>query len=161
MSMEAKCPECKQEVPEQVNICPHCGYEIIEQNENLKKDKTEVPIYKNKRYMGRLMCIVGCIFLIIAITRITNDDYKFYKQHYKDCTAGYDNTKSTSNSYVSGYFKSTYNGIASSYQDMADDDNKKIWTFRIQAIILLCGGSVLLLVGYKNLQKEKENHGIN
>jgi hypothetical protein len=156
-----KCPECGKEVSDEAGLCPHCGYEITEQNENLKEDKQEVPIYKNRKYMGRLMCIVGCILLIVGITRITNDDYKFYKQHYKDCIDGYNDTKTTANSYVGGYFKSTYNDIASNYQDMADDDNKKLWTLRIQAIFLLCGGSILILGGYKNCKKEKEDHGIN
>lgn len=31
------------------------------------------------------MCIIGCICFIVAITRISHEDYKFYIEHYEDC----------------------------------------------------------------------------
>ena len=154
-----KCPECGKEISDQANICPHCGYEKIVRNENRIEESKEIPIYKNRKYISILMCVVGCIFLILAINRITNDNYKFYKQHYQDCMDGYNDTISTANSYLGGYFKSLYNSIASSYKDMADDDNKELWKFRIQAIVLICGGLALIVCGYKKYNKEKNENG--
>lgn len=148
-----KCPECGKEISDQANICPHCGYEIIAQNEYMKKENKEIPIYKNRKYISILMCVIGCIFLIGAITRITNDDYKFYKQHYQDCMDGYNDTKAIADSYWGGYFESSYNSIATSYKDMADDDNKELRKFRIQALILGCGGLILIICGCKNYNK--------
>lgn len=106
------------------------------------------------------MCIIGCILLVIAVTRITNDKYKFYKQHYQECIDGYNDAKSAANSYRSIFFSSSYNSIASSYKDMADDDSKELWKFRIQAIVFFCSGCLLIICGYKNYKKEK-NHGVN
>lgn len=45
------CPECGKEVEEGVLTCPNCGFPI--------KNKAEQPIYKNKRYIGIVMCIIG------------------------------------------------------------------------------------------------------
>ena len=47
--------------------------------------------------------------------------------------------------------------IASSYEDMAKDDNKKIWSYRIQAIILCLGGVACGIVGYKFIKGEMAN----
>ncbi len=154
-----KCPECGNDVSDQVKTCPHCGYEILEESKQIEKNH-DIPTYKNRKYISILMCIIGCVLLIIAVTRITNDKYKFYEQHYQECIDGYNDTKSTANSYGSGFFGSSYNSIASSYKDMADEANKKLWKFRIQAIVLLCGGCGLIICGYKNYKKE-ENNGVN
>lgn len=151
-----KCPECGNDVSSQVKTCPHCGYEILKEDKQTE-EKHDIPIYKNKKYISALMCIIGCMFLIIAITRITNDEYKFYKQHYKECIEGYNDTKLTADSYNGGFFRSSYNSIASSYKDMADDDNKELWKFRIQAMVLFCGGCGLILCGVKKYKKEKNN----
>lgn len=156
-----QCPECGKEISDNTRVCPHCGYEIKEQNELAVENKKEVPIYKNRKYISILMCIIGCIFLFVSITRITNDDYKFYKQHYQDCMDGYNDTKSTADSYSGGYFRSSYNYIASTYKDMAEDDNKKLWKFRFQAMVLACGGLALIIYGYKNYKKEKKENGVN
>jgi hypothetical protein len=62
---------------------------------------------------------------------------------------GYADTKSTANSYVSSFFKSAYNSIASGYEKMAKDDNEQIWKYRIQAIALCIGGATCMIVGIK------------
>lgn len=148
------CPKCGKKILSDSKICSYCGYEMATKNEHILDDKKEIPLYKSKRFISILMRIIGSILLIISITRITNDDYKFYKQHYQDCMDGYNDTKSIADSYLGGYFKSSYNSIASSYKDMADDDNKKIWIFRIQAIALACGGFALIIYGYKKGKKK-------
>jgi hypothetical protein len=113
----------------------------------------EVPIYKNKKYIGIFLCVIACVCFIVAFTRINNDDYAFYKQHYKECMEGYADTKSTANSYSSSFFRSSYNSIASGYEKMAKDDNKTIWKYRIQAIVLCIGGTVCMIIGVKQYKK--------
>ena len=61
---------------------------------------------------------------------------------------GYSENKSIANSYSNLFFKNSYNNIALSYKDMADDDNKEIWEYRIQAIIFCVGGIVCIIIGY-------------
>lgn len=160
-----KCPECGNEVVDSMTVCPSCGYEIIQseiETETVedKRNTTEIlPIYKNKKYIGIALCIVACVMLIGSFTRINNDTYSFYKQHYKECMEGY--AKNNADANTSGsLFSGTYRYIASSYEDMAKDDNKKIWEYRIQSIILCLGGIACGVVGYKFIKKEKED-GIN
>ena len=144
------CPECGKEVEEEVLACPECGFPIK------KQDKAEKSIYKNKKYIGIVMCVIGFILFIVAITRINNDDYKFYLEHYETCMQGYDENTETANSYTSGFFKSSYKNIASSYKEMAEDDYKEIWKYRIEAIVACGAGLILLVIGYKNVRNKGE-----
>lgn len=154
-----KCPECGNEVADNVKVCPSCGYEIIPSETDVQENTKsgEVPIYKNKKYIGIALFVVACIMFIVAFTRINNDTYSFYKQHYKECMEGYADTKATADEYSGWFFKSTYESIASSYEDMAQDDNKIIWKYRIQAILLCLGGFVCCVVGYKMVRGEMCN----
>lgn len=147
-----KCPECGKEVSDTITICPQCGYKIITQGD-VRDGKTYIPTYKNKKFIGIVLWVVACICFIIAFTRINNDDYAFYKGHYQICMEEYVENKSTANAYTGGLFKSSYNYIASKYEEMAKDDNKKIWEYRIQAIIFCLGGAVSVIVGYKEYKK--------
>lgn len=144
------CPECGKEIEEEVMECPNCGFPIK------KQDKAEQSIDKNKTYIGIAMCIIGCILFIVAIMRINNDDYKFYLEHYETCMQGYDENTATANSYTSGFFKSSYKYIASEYKEMAADDYKEIWKYRMEAIVACGAGLILLVIGYKNVKNKGE-----
>ena len=157
-----KCPECGNEIADDVTVCPSCGFEIVQSETNANRVTTiadtneAVPVYKNKKYIGIALCVVACIMLIVAFTRINNDTYSFYKQHYTECMEGYaENNADANNS--GALFRGTYRYIASSYEDMAKDDNKKIWSYRIQAIILCLGGVACGIVGYKFIKGEMTN----
>lgn len=155
-----KCPECEIEIADNVAVCPSCGYEIIQSEVLTGEDNTNttvtVPVYKNKKYIGIVLCVVACIMLIVALTRINNDTYSFYKQHYKECMEGYvENSTDARNS--GSWFSGTYRYIASKYEDMAKDDNKKIWEYRIQAIVLCLGSIACGVIGYKYIKGEKAN----
>ena len=154
-----KCPECGNEVTDDLKVCPYCGYEIISSETDIQENAKigEVPIYKNKKYIRIALFVVECIMFIVAFTRVNNDTYSFYKQHYKECMEGYADTKATADEYSGWFFKSTYESIASSYEDMAQDDNKIIWKYRIQAILLCFGGFACCLVGYKMVKGEMHN----
>lgn len=154
-----KCPECGNEVVNDVNICPSCGYEIIPSETGTQEttDNRVVPIYENKKYIRIVLFVAACILFIIAFTRINNDTYSFYKQHYKECMEGYADSKAAADNYSGWLFKGSYERIASSYEDMARDDNKKIWEYRIQAIILCLGGFVCGFIGYRLVKGEMYN----
>lgn len=156
------CPECNTEIDNEVAVCPCCGFPIkkkITQAEVKTSEVSTQPIdiekQKKKKFIGMVMCIVGCICFIIAITRITNEDYKFYVEHYEDCMEGYEDCMKEAK-YSSGYFASSYRSIASTYEDMAEDDMKEIWKFRGIAITCCIAGIGLIFVGYKNIKKGGE-----
>ena len=69
-----KCPECGNDVSDQANACPHCGYEMAVRNEPATEDKKEVPVHKKS--ISILMLIMGCVLLLLSIheskTMITN-----------------------------------------------------------------------------------------
>lgn len=159
-----KCPECGNEVTDNVAVCPSCGFEINpSESEEIVKESiptinatSTVPAYKNKKYIGIVLCIVACSMLIVSVTRINNDTYSFYKQHYKECMEGYvENNADADDS--SALFSGTYRYITSNYEDMLKYDKKKIWGYRIQAITLCFGGVACGVIGYKFIKGEKAN----
>ena len=155
-----KCPECGTEIADNVAVCPSCGYEIVQSEVETVVDNTNTiatePVYKNKKYIGIAFGVAACIMLIIALTRINNDTYSFYKQHYKECMEGYaENSVDARNS--GALFSGTYRYIASEYETMAKNAHKKIWKYRIEAIVLCLGGVTCGIIGYKFIKWEKEN----
>lgn len=157
-----KCPECNTEVDSEVAVCPSCGFPIkkkpIVQAELKVSDEAKAPIdpeqLKKKKLIGTVMCIIGCICFVIAITRITNEDYKFYVEHYEDCKDGYEDCMDEAK--YGGMFSGSYRSIASTYEDMMEDDMKEIWKFRGTAIACCVAGIGLIFVGYKNIKKGGE-----
>ena len=150
-----KCPECGNEVACDVNVCPSCGYELIASESNIREiaENRAMPFHKNKKYIGMALFAVACILFIVAFTRVNNDRYSFYKQRYKECMEEYaDNKLLAKNSGV--LFSSTYEYIATEFEKIAKDDNKEIWKYRIQAIILCFGGFACCVVGYKMVKGE-------
>jgi len=148
------CPECGFPIDSEITVCYECGFPI----DTLKKENT-IPSVKSAisaRQLGITLCVVAAICLIIGITRITNDKYNFYSEHYTDCMEGYAETQSSADSFSSGMFKQSYQSIADDYIDMANDDLKKIWTFRVEAILLILVGTACGFVGFKKINLREE-----
>lgn len=143
------CPECGCELDNNITICTNCGYNI--------EVKKEIVISKNVEKGRRIRIasvVIACVFFILAVTRISNDKYTFYKEHYAECMDEYEENSKTARS-SSGMFKSSYNYISNSYKDMADSDMKEIWKFRVEAIVLSVVGVVVIISGVK-IAKKKE-----
>ena len=146
-----KCPECNKEITIDKSVCPNCGFPI-------EKDVILQQEQKKKKLIGIIMCIIGCVFFIIAMKNITDENYKFYLEHYEDCVEGYEENMKTANS-MGGMFKSSYKSIASSYEKMAEDDLAEIWKYRGIFIVCTVAGIVFLFVGHKKIKKGGKSNG--
>ena len=136
-----KCPSCGSDIQEGIKKCPNCGSTtentsyVVEQKTNSLKDSNWL------RVLAPLLIVGAVVCLIIAFTRINNEDYAFYKQHYAECVEGRDDNAGTT-----GMFSGTYSMISDKYQEMADYDMKKINSYRIQAgVLVFC--AVCLVAG--------------
>ena len=101
---------------------------------------------RSTKLAGAGLLILACVCFILGYFKVNNEKYSFYKDHYDLCMDGYYDTIADPNSY-SGYFTSTYDYIASEYKEMAEDDEKKMWELRIQAIIFCVGGGICAIAG--------------
>ena len=169
------CPECKNELESGVSVCPTCGFDVnankweceechtfvdnnvdvcptcggpkkITVQDELKADTVQPDINKRK-IVGIAMILAACIVCAIGFTRITSSKYKFYKQHYAECEEGYIESKALADSYYPGFFRSSYEEIASAYKEMMDEDMKKIKSFKIEAGTCWGAGAGLFVAG--------------
>lgn len=140
------CPECGASINGESTVCNECGFPIEKPQSEIATKAKEPKL--SAKQLGIVFCIVAIIYFIVGITRITNDNYAFYSEHYKECAEGYEDA--TREAKTAGWLlKSGYENIADTYQDMMDDDIKKIWTYRIEAIALCAIGVVLIILGVK------------
>jgi ribosomal protein L37E len=148
--IKINCPECGAPIESISTVCSECGFPI-------EKPQVERTVVVKKpalpaKQLGIVFCVVAVICFIIGITRIANDDYAFYSGHYKECAEGYEDATREANT-AGWLLQGTYEYIADSYQDMMNDDLKKIWTFRIEATVLCAAGVVLIIFGVKKIKK--------
>ncbi len=147
-----KCPDCGSDIEEGLSNCPNCGYAFPKQdvqpgyagsgsNTSTRSFQVLIPIF----VIGAIIC------LIVGFTRINNEKYSFYKQHYEECVEGRDENASHT-----GAFSGTYSMIADSYQDMIDYDLKMINTYRIQAGVLFVCAICLCVVAVVIYKKGKK-----
>ena len=148
------CPECGASIEASSTVCTECGFP-------LKSLKPEAPAVSKglklpKMQLGVVLCVVAVVFFIVGIKRIANDNYAFYSEHYKECVEGYEDAKREAKG-AGWLLKSGYERIADTYEDMMDDDLKKIWQYRIGAIVLCSTGTILVFFGIKNMRDGKED----
>lgn len=153
-----KCPECGCDIDANVDVCPFCDT-VLKVNSNSILSESASYINGNSlksynyKYVGVICLVAAIVFFCIGITRINNSDYNFYKEHYNDCIVGYSDSKNAQ--YSSGLlFKGTYSMIADEYQEMSNEDMKKINSFRIQAGVCFLGSLALGIGGIIFIKKE-------
>lgn len=154
MQTKLICPECGASIETNSDVCPECGFP-------LKSQRPQVPTVSkshkpSKKQLGIAFCIVAVICFIIGITRVANDDYTFYSEHYQRCADGYQDAKREAARATGWLLKGGYEDIAEGYKDMMDDDMKELWSYRIQAIVLCSAGAVLAFFGIRNIRNDKE-----
>lgn len=157
-----QCPECGCDISAEVLECPFCGCLIkvnnemdLENNSSAGKQKFNYDIVPKYRIVSAFLFAAACILFVIALTRINNSDYKFYKEHYDQCMSGYDDSKYGERTSAL-LFKGTYGMIADEYKEMAEEDMSKIWKYRGQAIILAVCGTACIIVGCLLNKEAKE-----
>ncbi len=140
-----KCPDCGTELEEGAISCPECGCPVVMTSTNGVNGT-----HSNRKTMRRIvavvMCLVACFCIYKCFCMINDSNYKFYKEHYSECMQGYAENTATAASYSYGFFKSSYQDIANRYQDMANDDMKEIWKYRIAAIAFGASGVLLFIM---------------
>ncbi len=162
--MEEKriCPECKANISNHDKTCPFCGFPLDDSRDfsEIKNNSISKKSFSTKQIVGMVMCVAALVCIIIGITRITNDTYKFYKEHLNECMDAYGEVKAEAN-HSYGWFSSTYDWIADNYEDMIAEDRKELWSYRIQAIVLCGAGAVLIALGVPKIKQGGENDGID
>lgn len=150
---EKKCPECGTLNSGSATVCANCGYPFIQ---------------KEKRGLDRNR-IIGIALLIVAIICFSkgfqflnqakemtenNSSLDFYRSHYVECEAGYNENIATAQSPSGFRFRSDYEYIAREYKRMMEDDQKKIDQildeangFRIKAMGISGAGAICAVVG--------------
>lgn len=157
-----KCPECGNELEDNVRICPNCGFEIRVFDKAIQKNTAiKSVISGNRRIVGIVLCVLALGLIFGGFKTIQNDEYIFYKQHYQECMDGYADTKAEGESYANAYFKSTYNDLADEYEKMAQGDSKKIRRYQFQAGVFYLGGIVLGGAGCYLIIKRKKANGVD
>lgn len=147
------CPECNGIIRRELKTCPNCGYEIPQEDMKDKVLKLKQSVLKNKKQTRIVAYIIAVFMFVIAISRLNNSDYKFYKEHYSECELGYQSAIISSQVY-SGYFASSYKQIASTYKDMMNEDQAKINSYRIQAVVLIIIGIMIIIFERKYIGRE-------
>lgn len=157
-----KCPECGNELEDNVRTCPNCGFEIRVFDKAIQKNTAiKSVISGNRRIVGIVLCVLALGLIFGGFKTIQNDEYIFYKQHYQECMDGYADTKAEGESYANAYFKSTYNDLADEYEKMAQDDSKKIRRYQFQAGAFCLSGIVLGVAGCYLIIKRKKTNGVD
>ena len=157
MAETRRCPECGSEVGTEAAVCPNCGYPFTEGEAGAAAEQAAPGPAKQKiggKTIGIVLFLAAAILLIVGITRLTNDRYQFYKEHYETCIDGYNENSRTARSYGSGLFRYGYETIASTYKQMAEMDLKEMWKYRTAAIVCFCCAVPAAFFGYRFYKKE-------
>ena len=144
--VEMNCPECGHELEAGETLCRNCGYKCKDKHRSGAKQKTRIIQY--------ISAAIECLCLILAFSRVYNDNYAFYKQHYADCMAEYEECIAAAEDGI--YFRDSYRSLARSFKEMADSDLKEVWKYRIQGFCFMGTGAAVWVVGNK-LARRKED----
>ena len=117
-----KCPECGSFIVYGDSKCSNCGCPIVYKSNNIKH-----PANNKNIITGMVFILTSFILTFFAIVQITNEEYKFYKQHYLECEAGYIESKE--------------------YENLMKKDMRVINKHRITAILLTISGIALIVIG--------------
>lgn len=138
-----KCPECGSFIVFGDSKCSNCGCPMVYKSNNIKH-----PANNKNTITGMIFILTSFILTFFAIVQITNEEYKFYKQHYLECEAGYIESKEYAEMYSYGStFRSNYLWIAEEYENLMKKDMHVINKHRITAILLTISGIALIVIG--------------
>ncbi len=143
------CPGCGHRISDKAKACPKCGHSI----QNIEIGNASPNSNRKEKTIGSLLCVFAVLCIIWGIGCVTNDRYVYCCEHYEEGISGQAESMAEANNFQSGFFKSSYETIATLYEDMAHDTLMEIWKFRIEAIALCGVGAVSLIIGIQKFKK--------
>ena len=139
-----KCSNCGKEISDTVKFCPNCGTEI----------KKTSPLSSNSKTKNYILIGISIILIIVAISLVTTNEFKYYLDNIDYYTEQYENAKSHS----SGFLGSIYSSLASQWKEMREEAVMYVALHSIGAIVLGLGGTIGL---YKGIRKLKNGGATN
>lgn len=155
------CKYCGEAIEDVVNTCPKCNANLMEKNEDIaivynETTQTEVSptiskesefkkrinkitqfIQKYRKPVIAILAALSLIFIVIAITTITSEDYQECSENYSEYIDNYEENLAMSNSYGGyGILGGGYKNVANGWKDLADDELAELWGMRVKAIII-------------------------
>lgn len=173
------CKYCGEAIEDAASTCPKCNANLVEKNEDVaivysETIQTEVSpmhskesefkkrinkitplIQKYRKSVLAILAALSLIFIVVAITTITSEDYQECSENYSEYIDNYEENLATSNSYGGyGILGGGYKNVANGWKDLADDELAELWGMRIKAIIfsvlgIACGFSAFKIYKIK------------
>lgn len=182
------CKYCGETIEDTASTCPKCNANLVEKNEDVaivynETIQTEVSpmlskesefkkrinkitpfIQKYRKPVLAILAALSLIFIVVAITTITSEDYQECSENYSEYMENYEENLSTSKSYGGyGILGSGYQRVADGWKDLADDMSAKLWELRVQAIIftivsVICAVFTIKVYKLPAMVKEQEKN---
>ena len=139
-----KCSNCGKEISDTVKFCPNCGTKIEKSS----------PLSNNVKAKNYILIGISIILIIVAISLVATNEFKYYLDNIDYYTEQYENAKSHSSVFLSG----SYSSLASKWKEMQDEAVMYVSLHSIGAIVFGISGAIGL---YKGLKKSKNGGATN
>ena len=162
------CPECGNDVLASDEKCSKCGYPLKHGPESKSISNPD----SKKRIVGIALVAVGIIFAFLSYKTRFMGEYDYYAgeiDRYEDSIRDYRDSKQEmidkANSYNAGFFRDSYEDLASYYQMLIDDAEDSIDEYKgkqtaivVKALLMLA--VALALAGTGGFLIKKNSGGI-
>lgn len=174
------CKYCGEAIEDITCTCPKCNANLIENNEEVvvvyneatqtkvsqtisresefkrRNKKITLFIQKYRKPVMTILVALSLIFIVVAITTITSEDYQECSENYSEYIDNYEENLATANSYGGyGILGSGYKNVANGWKDLADGELVELWGMRVKAIVFLVIGIACGFFAFK-IYKIKE-----
>lgn len=91
-----------------------------------------------QKKMSLFICLISVAFILIGVTRITDNSYQIADNHYKECMQQYEENRG----YISEVpiASSVFLDMAYDWKDLAEEVLPELWLYRIEAILCFAAG---------------------
>ena len=149
-SLNVICPECGKKIENSSGKCNNCGYQIKESS-SIEKSK------KKSRLITTIILLVAAIVCFtIAFIRLNDKYYKYCVSVQQEYQEEYAAAKAFTDEHTGAIFAPGNRLINEEWEELITDNQRTIWTYRIQAIALCAVGGILLIVLLFIRKKERK-----